>query len=150
MADRITPEQRSHNMKMVKGKNTKPEMYLRQLLFSRGFRYRIHSDKIPGHPDMWLKKYNTAVFVHGCFWHRHYGCKYASTPQTRETFWKEKFQRNQERDVAVKKQLKSQGIKCLIVWECTLKTMQKDSVVKNDVEARIEEFLNSDKKYLEI
>ena len=67
MADRITPEQRSRNLKMVKGKNTKPEIYLRQLPFSRGFRYRIHSSKIPGHPDMWLKKYNTAVFVHGCF-----------------------------------------------------------------------------------
>ena len=150
MADRITPEQRSRNMKMVKGKNTKPEIYFRQLLFSRGFRYRLHSSKIPGHPDMWLKKYNTAVFVHGCFWHRHYGCKYASTPHTREAFWQEKFQRNQERDVEVKGQLKNQGIKCLIVWECTLKAMQKDSVVKNDVEARIEEFLNSDKKYLEI
>ena len=150
MADRITPEQRSRNMKMVKGKNTRPEMYLRQLLFSRGFRYRIHSSRIPGHPDMWLKKYNTAVFIHGCFWHRHYGCKYASTPQTREAYWKEKFRRNKERDSVVKEQLESQGIKCLIVWECTLKKMQKDSVVKDDVEARIEKFLNSERKYLEL
>lgn len=150
MADRITPEQRSRNMQQVHGKNTKPEVYIRRLLFSKGYRYRIHSNHVPGHPDIWMKKYNTALFVHGCFWHRHAGCRFASMPQTRETFWNEKFLRNKERDITVKEQLAVQRIKCLIIWECTLKEMRKNTAVKEEKLEKIEAFLNAEDMYMEL
>lgn len=111
MADRITPEQRSRNMQHVHGKNTKPEVYIRRLLFSEGYRYRVHSRLIPGHPDIWMKKYNTAIFIHGCFWHRHEGCKYASVPSSNSDFWNEKFMKNVTRDREVKKSLSENNIK---------------------------------------
>lgn len=150
MADRVTSEQRSLNMRCVSGRNTRPEIYLRKLLFSHGYRYRIHSKNVPGHPDIWLKKYNTAIFVHGCFWHRHIGCKYASMPQTRKEFWKEKFQKNQERDKKVKEQLANRQIKCLIVWECSLKEMKKSNIVRENRVKKIIAFLASEEKYLEL
>lgn len=150
MADRITQEQRRRNMQCILGRNTRPEIYLRKLLFSHGYRYRTHSKNVPGHPDIWLKKYNTAIFVHGCFWHRHVECKYASMPKTREDFWKEKFRKNQERDEHIKKQLAVQKIKCLIVWECTLKVMRKNAVKRERIVATIEAFFNAEDIYLEL
>ena len=82
MADIVSPEQRSKNMAAIRSKNTKPEVYLRKLLFAQGFRYRIAAKNVPGHPDMFLRKYNTAIFVHGCFWHHHKGCRYAYNPKS--------------------------------------------------------------------
>lgn len=81
MADIVSPEKRSQNMSAIRSKNTKPEVYLRKLLFAQGYRYRIADKSVPGHPDIFLRKYNTAIFVNGCFWHRHPGCKYAYTPK---------------------------------------------------------------------
>lgn len=127
MADIVSPEQRSKNMSAIRSKNTKPEVYLRKLLFAQGFRYRIAAKNIPGHPDIFLRKYNTAIFVNGCFWHRHSGCKYAYMPKSRVDFWQKKFDDNVRRDAAVKAELLERGIKCLIVWECTIKRMMKDS-----------------------
>lgn len=150
MADRITPEQRSKNMQQVHGKNTGPEVYLRKLMFASGYRYRIHSKSIPGHPDIWLKKYNTAVFVHGCFWHRHHNCKYATTPETRKEFWTEKFERNIKRDLSVQDELRNKGIKCLIVWECTIKSMKKSDTTKETVLLQVQEFMKSESLYKEI
>ena len=108
----------------IRSKNTKPEVYLRKLLFAEGFRYRIAESSVPGHPDIFLRKYNTAVFVNGCFWHRHQGCKYAYTPKSRIDFWQKKFDTNVRRDSMIKRDLQNQKIKQLIVWECTIKRMQ--------------------------
>ncbi len=91
MADIVSPEKRSQNMSAIRSKNTKPEVYLRKLLFAQGYRYRIADKSVPGHPDIFLRKYNTAIFVNGCFWHRHPGCKYAYTPKSRVEFWQKKL-----------------------------------------------------------
>ena len=125
MADIKSPEERSKNMSKIRSKGTAPEEYVRKKLFSRGYRYRKNVKTIPGHPDAWLPKYNTALFVHGCFWHRHKDCKYAYMPKSRIKFWIEKFQKNVERDEKVRELLTAQQIKILIVWECTVKKDDK-------------------------
>lgn len=136
-------EARSLNMSKIKNKDTKPEVYLRKLLFSKGYRYRIAEKSVPGHPDIFLRKYNTAIFVHGCFWHRHEGCKYAYVPKSRVEFWQKKFDDNVRRDAVVRQELEKCGIKCLIIWECTLKQMTKDNEYTKTIVRQIEEFLIS-------
>ena len=136
-------EARSLNMSKIKNKDTKPEVYLRKLLFSKGYRYRIAEKSVPGHPDIFLRKYNTAIFVHGCFWHRHEGCKYAYVPKSRVEFWQKKFDDNVRRDAVVRQELEKRGIKCLIIWECTLKQMTKDNEYTKTIVRQIEEFLIS-------
>lgn len=138
-----SPEERSKNMAAIHSKNTKPEIYLRKLLFARGYRYGVNSKSVPGHPDIYMKKYNTAVFVHGCFWHRHEGCKYAYMPKSRVEFWLKKFEANVKRDELVRKELASKKIKVLIVWECTIKRMKKDKKTEEEVISLIEKFLLS-------
>lgn len=150
MTDVHTPAQRSKNMAAIKGKNTNPEVYLRKLLFAEGYRYSIANKRIPGHPDMFLRKYNTAIFVHGCFWHRHENCKYASSPKSNVEFWEKKFSANIKRDATVKKQLFDKKTKCLIVWECTIRHMKKDEVYKANVLNEIESFLTSEVLFREI
>ena len=98
MTDHISPEHRSWNMRQIKGKDTKIEVMVRQYLFRQGFRFRKNDKRYPGKPDIVLPKYKTAIFVHGCFWHRHGGCKYATNPKTREEYWTAKFARNIEND----------------------------------------------------
>lgn len=136
-------EARSLNMSKIKNKDTKPEVYLRKLLFSKGYRYRIAEKSVPGHPDIFLRKYNTAIFVQGCFWHRHEGCKYAYVPKSRVEFWQKKFDDNVKRDAVLRQELEKSGIKCLIIWECTLKQMTKDSEYTKTIVKQIEEFLIS-------
>ena len=92
----MTSRSRSYNMSMIKSKNTKPEKLLRSLLFSNGYRFRLHDKNLPGRPDIILKKYNTVIFVDGCFWHRHKGCKYSYTPKSRKKFWEDKFEKRVE------------------------------------------------------
>lgn len=145
-----SPEERSKNMAAIHSKNTKPEIYLRKLLFARGYRYGVNSKSVPGHPDIYMKKYNTAVFVHGCFWHRHEGCKYAYMPKSRVEFWLKKFEENVKRDELVRKELASKKIKVLIVWECTIKRMKKDKKTEEEVISLIEKFLLSSEFELEI
>lgn len=120
--DRLTPEERSELMSKIRSKDTKPELIVRKHLHALGFRYRLHPKKLPGHPDICLPKYNTVVFVHGCFWHRHEGCKIATTPKSNVEFWETKFRRNVERDLRVREQLQQLGWRVLVVWECELKT----------------------------
>ena len=94
MADIKSSEERSQNMARIHSKDTKPEVWFRKQLFKYGYRYRKHINSLPGHPDLWLSKYNTAIFVHGCFWHHHNGCKFAYMPKSRVDFWQKKFKNN--------------------------------------------------------
>lgn len=150
MSDTLTPEERSRNMSAIHSKNTKPELYFRKLLFSMGYRYRIADKSVSGHPDIFLRKYNTAVFVHGCYWHRHPGCKYAYMPKSRVDFWNKKFSDNIKRDAVVKSELDACDIKCLIVWECTIKKMQRDDEFRQNAVSQIIKFLSNDTRYFEI
>ena len=150
MADSLTPERRSWNMSRIKSKNTKPEVYLRKLLFSKGYRYRIAPKYIPGHPDIYLKKYNTAIFVHGCFWHRHVGCKYAYTPKSNVDFWLRKFNENVQRDKRIVSDLSLHGIKCLVIWECKIKNMQKSEEMISLFAREFESFLLDGSMYKEL
>ena len=150
MADIKSPEERSRNMAAIKSKDTKPEVYLRKLLFSQGYRYRKNAANISGHPDIYLGKYKTAVFVNGCFWHRHPNCKYAYTPKSREDFWQKKFDANVRRDLVVKKELSEQGIKCLVVWECTVNKMMKDTEYRDRMVEYMKTFLANDSAECEL
>jgi len=119
--DIITPERRSWNMSRIKGKNTKPEIIVRSLLFKLGYRFRLHYKKLPGKPDIVIPKYKTIIFVHGCFWHRHTGCQYAYSPKSRVDFWENKFNENINRDKKKKKELEDLGWKVIVLWECETK-----------------------------
>lgn len=121
MADKLTSERRSWNMSRIKGRNTGPELQLRSLLHRAGFRFRLHAKALPGRPDIVLPKFRTAIFVHGCFWHRHPGCRNATTPSTRHEFWQEKFDGNVSRDARNRADLAATGWTVLTVWECELK-----------------------------
>jgi len=143
-------EARSLNMSKIRNKDTKPEVYLRKLLFSKGYRYRIAEKSVPGHPDIFLRKYNTAIFVHGCFWHRHEGCKYAYVPKSRVEFWQKKFDDNVRRDAVVRQELQKRGIKCLIIWECTIRKMMKDSTDQFKTIDIVKQFFNEDNAFLEL
>ncbi|MDF1550439.1 MAG: DNA mismatch endonuclease Vsr [Bacteroidales bacterium] len=114
-------ETRSFNMSQIKGKNTKPEMLVRKFLFANGFRYRLHDTKLPGKPDVVLPKYKTVIFVNGCFWHGHEGCKYFVVPKTRTEWWLQKINSNKLNDTKKVIQLEELGWKLVIIWECQLK-----------------------------
>ena len=150
MADIKSSEARSQNMARIRSKDTKPEIWFRKKLFGRGYRYRKNVNNIPGHPDIWLAKYNTAVFVNGCFWHRHSGCKYAYMPKSRVEFWQKKFRNNMERDNIVRYQLQKEGVRMLIIWECTVKSMIKDTILQENVLDRIDKFMRSEESFLEL
>lgn len=127
MADVHTPEQRSYNMSRIRGKDTKPEELVRKYLFSQGFRYRKNDARLPGKPDIVLPKYKTVIFVNGCFWHAHEGCRYFVWPKNNADFWKKKIESNVERDAKNYQLIKNLGWNVLIIWECELK---KDSFSK--------------------
>ena len=114
-------ETRSYNMSCIKGKGTKPEEVVRKYLFSQGFRYRKNDKRLPGTPDIVLPKYKTVIFVNGCFWHGHKGCKYFVWPKNNAEFWKNKIESNISRDRKKAETLKDQGWKVIVVWECDLK-----------------------------
>jgi DNA mismatch endonuclease (patch repair protein) len=116
--DVLTPEERRKNMSAIRGKDTRPELAVRSALHRFGFRFRIHVDSLPGRPDIVLPKYRAVVFVHGCFWHRHPGCRFASTPASRPDFWRRKFEKNLERDRRAQQRLREQGWVVFVVWEC--------------------------------
>jgi DNA mismatch endonuclease (patch repair protein) len=137
MTDRISAERRSRNMAAIHGRNTKPEQYLRHELFIRGFRYRNNVSYICGHPDIYLAKYNIAIFVNGCFWHRHKGCKDAAVPKSHAEFWNEKFRKNVLRDRKVRKEILKNGIRYCVVWECTIRKMAADPSYNRQIMNRI-------------
>lgn len=138
MADVHTPAQRSYNMSRIRGKNTKPEELVRKFLFSKGFRYRKNDPHLPGKPDIVLPKYRTVIFVNGCFWHGHEGCRYFVWPKNNEEFWKTKISGNMERDKRTIAELQKDNWRVLIVWECELKKQFFSSTC-----SKIENFLRS-------
>lgn len=150
MADIKSPCARSKNMSAIRSKDTKPEVYLRKKLFHLGYRYRKNISTVTGHPDIFLAKYNTAIFIHGCFWHRHKNCKNANTPKSRVEFWNKKFEDNIRRDEKVKNKLADDNIKCLIVWECTINRMKKSEDQAMKIIDEIILFLEDDKPQMEI
>ena len=119
----MTPEQRHRCMAAIKGKDTKPEMIVRKYLFSRGLRYRVNNRKLPGSPDIVLKKYKTVIFVDGCLWHAHRGCKYYRLPKTNVDFWRAKIARNIARDYVNNVDLELAGWKVIRVWECEIRAV---------------------------
>jgi len=127
MADVHDKETRSYNMSRIKGKNTKPEMLVRKFLFANGFRFRLHVSSLPGKPDIVLPKYKTVIFVHGCFWHGHEGCKYFVVPKTRTEWWTEKIEHTKELDKIAFNQLIELNWKVYLVWECDLKSKEKNN-----------------------
>jgi DNA mismatch endonuclease (patch repair protein) len=122
---------RSFNMSKIRAKDTKPEFIVRKFLFSKGFRYKLHDKKLPGHPDIVLKKYKIVVFVNGCFWHGHNNCKYFSIPKTRTDWWKSKIEKNISNDEKNIVELKKLGWKILCVWECELKPNQREETLSS-------------------
>ncbi|NMZ29607.1 DNA mismatch endonuclease Vsr [Pseudomonas protegens] len=116
---------RSSIMRAVPQKNSKPELLVRSLLHSLGLRFRIHRKDLPGTPDIVLPRYRAVIFIHGCFWHRHPGCRYATTPKTRQEYWLPKFEANVQRDVRKETQLEELGWRVLIVWECETRDLKE-------------------------
>jgi len=145
MTDIQTPFQRHNTMSAIRGKNTKPEMIVRRGLWKRGFRYRLNYKRLPGHPDLVLRKYKTCIFINGCFWHGHEGCKYYTVPKTNTEFWVNKVQRNKERDERVKHELNAMGWNCITVWECELKSAKRDATLQSLAFTLNEIFLNNHK-----
>ena len=124
------PLTRSQNMARIKSKNTKPEIYIRKLLYKMGYRYRVNYLELPGTPDIFILKYNTAIFVNGCFWHRHENCKIATFPKTHAEYWEKKFRRNVERDIEVREKLFEMDISVITIWECEINRMKKNEEYK--------------------
>lgn len=129
MADVHDKATRSYNMSRIRSKDTKPEIIVRKFLHSKGLRFRLHPKNLPGKPDIYLKKYNTAIFIHGCFWHGHSHCKYFILPKTRSEWWKAKIERNIDNDNAKAIALKKSGIKVITIWECELKREKLDKTL---------------------
>lgn len=125
MTDIHSKEVRSYNMSMVRGKNTQPEITVRKYLFNHGFRYRINVLNLPGKPDIVLKKYETVIFINGCFWHGHTNCSRSALPKTRTAWWSDKIQRTKERDIQDYNQLQQLGWRVLVVWECQLRSKKQ-------------------------
>ena len=130
MADNRTQEQRHRNMAAIHSASTKPELKLRRTLWRLGFRYRVNDKKLPGKPDIVLPKYKTVIFIHGCFWHGHKGCKFYTVPKTNTDFWTAKISRNQERDQEEWRQLEAKGWSVIIVWECQLKKAALEETIR--------------------
>lgn len=129
-----SPERRSFNMSRIRGKDTHPEMVVRRWLWGNGYRYRLHRKDLPGKPDITLPKYQSVIFIHGCFWHRH-GCKYTTFPVTRKGFWERRFKENTERDKRNSEKLVDLGWRVLILWECEIR------VWSSRIEKRIKRFM---------
>lgn len=129
--DVLTAEQRHRNMSAILSRNTKPEILVRRYLWDRGFRYRLNSAKLPGHPDIVLRKYRTCIFINGCFWHGHENCRLFRLPLTNREFWQEKITRNRERDKDVLHRLAETGWHCIVVWECELRRDRREKTLES-------------------
>ena len=138
MPERISKAQRSRLMAAIKSRDTKPEIVVRRLVHGLGYRFRLHGRDLPGTPDIVLPRHRKVINVHGCFWHRHAGCKIATTPKSNTEFWVDKFNRNVSRDAFVLEQLRSQGWYTLVVWECELSSALKVSATSIDVAKKIQ------------
>ena len=138
MTDIVDPDKRSQMMSGIRSKNSKPELLVRKALFSAGFRFRLHYRKLPGVPDIVLPKHKVAVFVNGCYWHRHDGCKFFKLPSTRVEFWKEKLNGNKRRDCQNSLALQSAGWRVLTIWECAV----RDQTILNNLPKLFSDWLN--------
>ena len=127
-------------MSGIRGRNTKPELQVRQWLHRQGFRFRLHQRKLPGTPDIVLPKYGVVIFVHGCFWHRHKGCRFATTPITRAEFWREKLDANTARDARDQEMLRATHWRVIVIWECWLRARGDMSQVAAWIEESVEKF----------
>ena len=131
MSDTHTPQQRHANMAAIHGKDTKPELVVRKWLWNHGYRYRLNHPRLPGRPDIVLRKYRTCIFINGCFWHGHEGCKYYTVPKTNMEFWINKIRRNRKRDHEVCQRLSSMGWHCITIWECELKPYDRERTLES-------------------
>lgn len=129
--DTLSHEQRHKNMAAIHSANTKPEIIVRKYLFSHGFRYRLNHKRLPGHPDIVLRKYRTCIFINGCFWHGHEECRYFRMPKSNTEFWTAKINRNIQRDKRVQKELAAMGWHCITVWECELKPQRREKMLES-------------------
>lgn len=134
MSDVHSPEIRSYNMSRIHGKDTKPEELVRKYLFYRGFRYRKNDARLPGKPDIVLPKYKTVIFVNGCFWHKHEGCRYFVWPKNNAEFWKEKIEKSAVRDARNYDLLQAAGWHVIVIWECELKKQTRESTFRRLVD----------------
>ena len=130
MTDRLTPQQRHDTMSAIRGKDTRPELLVRQYLWHHGYRYRLNHPRLPGKPDIVMRKYKTCIFINGCFWHGHQDCKYYTIPKTNTEFWTNKIHRNQERDARVRDQLSNMGWHTITLWECNLKPNNREHTLQ--------------------
>jgi DNA mismatch endonuclease (patch repair protein) len=137
LADIFSNEKRSEIMSKISGKETKPEILVRKFLFSKGFRYRKNQKSLPGSPDIVLKKYNTIIFIQGCFWHGHKNCKKASMPSTNKEFWEVKIHKNIERDKRVNEELRKSKWKVITVWECKINNKKSFEKTMNKIVAKL-------------
>ncbi|MCW8795852.1 MAG: very short patch repair endonuclease [Chlorobium sp.] len=147
MADIVDSTVRSRMMSGIRGKNTRPEILIRKALHAAGYRYRLHDGKLPGKPDLVLRKYNAVIFIHGCFWHGH-DCHLFKWPETREGYWREKIEGNRLNDIKVREKLSNYGWRILEIWECSLKG--RTSKPFQDVVDQVVKWLASDSGFLEI
>ncbi|MDP2792190.1 MAG: very short patch repair endonuclease [Rectinemataceae bacterium] len=145
--DTVPPETRSRMMSGIKNKNTKPEIVIRKYLHAAGYRFRLHKKNLPGKPDISMKKYNAIIFVHGCFWHGH-DCRYFKVPKTNTEFWKKKIEINRQRDLRDVLALMNIGWRVCIIWECSIREIQKKRT--NLLEGPISDWLKGNSGYLEI
>jgi DNA mismatch endonuclease (patch repair protein) len=144
MADIVSIETRSRMMSSIRARDTKPEMLVRRYLHALGFRYRLSPRELPGRPDLLLPKYRAAIFVHGCFWHGHEKCRFATIPSTRTEFWQEKISANKARDAAVVDKLHEMAWRVGVVWECALRSKRQEALT------RLAEFIDSESPQVEI
>lgn len=129
-------------MARIQAKNTKPELFIRSELHKRGFRFRVNSKLVEGHPDIYFTKKRIAIFIHGCYWHRHLDCKFSYIPKSNVDFWMKKFASNVERDKMVMRILQNEGVRTVLIWECTVKKMMSDEVIKEECLTKIQTFIN--------
>lgn len=122
--DNLTPERRRRNMSRIRSRDTKPEKLARSLLHRMGYRFRLHRKDLPGKPDIVLPRHQTAILVHGCYWHRHPDCRFAYTPKSNTRFWERKFQENIARDARQTRELTASGWRVLIIWECETRNLE--------------------------
>lgn len=140
MADVHEPEIRSYNMSQIKGKDTKPEIIVRKYLHAEGFRFRLHTKDLSGKPDIVLKKFNTVIFIHGCFWHGHKGCKYFVVPKTRTQWWLDKIARNKTKDYENDCILQENGWRIITIWECELKKNIRQKTLEVLIKKLLQQF----------
>jgi DNA mismatch endonuclease (patch repair protein) len=147
--DIVNPQKRSEMMSGIRSKNTRPEILIRKGLFNLGYRYRINDKNVFGKPDIVLKKYNAAIFIHGCFWHGHIGCGNFKIPSTNRQFWEDKIDTNRKRDAEVLNRLRSTGWRICIIWECSIRGKEQLLLVEKTIDS-ISNWLLSDAVWLEI